>query len=188
MPAPLFSLLADALGPTFKGLQTLSSASLGWTQAAVRRHTMRQFVPTLLRQGLSGNTILGLFKESGLGIRRTEFLGIARESRSIVRTQSYAELLEAKDRLDVSKAREVEGWWDSEFSAKLRVEWTDAETGEYMMQWVTVDVEDGELLEDVYDRARDVMTVWYSETVGFEGEGIVDMQIGDILHHRGPGG
>jgi len=187
MPDPLTGILAKALGGSFRGLESLSAASLGWSASSVRRHVMRQFVPTLFRQGLSGNAILGLFKASGLGIRRTEFLGIARESRDIVRTQGYAGALEPGDAIDVSQARSVEGWWDSEYSAKLRIEWTDLGTGEYMSQWVTIDIEEGELVEDVYERAQDVMSVWYSDTVGPGGAQIVSMQVGDILQHRSPG-
>ena len=184
MPDGPFGVLSKALGLHMKSLTGLGGAALGWSEPAIRRHVMRHFVPGFLRAGKSGNQILGLFKEAGYGIRRKEFLRVARESREINRSQDAAAAVGAGERIDVSAARQVDKWGESEFAARLRVEWTDVETGEYRHSWLTIDVDEGEERESVFQRATDVMALWYHETVGERGEAILSMRLGDIIRHR----
>lgn len=184
MPDGLFSVLSQALGVSIPGLKTLAGPALGWSEAAIGRHVTRHFVPALLRKGYSGNQILGLFKDAGHGIRRQDFLQIARESREINASQAAARAVGPGDRINTAAARQIDKWGESEFAARLRVEWTDLETGEYRTSWLTIDVNEGELREDIFQRAADVMALWYHETVGERGEAIFSMQMGDIIRHK----
>lgn len=184
MPDGLFSVLSQALGVSIPGLKTLAGPALGWSEAAIGRHVTRHFVPALLRKGYSGNQILGLFKDAGHGIRRQDFLQIARESREINASQDAARAVGPGDRINTAAARQIDKWGESEFAARLRVEWTDVETGEYRSGWITIDIEEGERLVDVYERAGDMLGVWCEQTVGGKAEQVFSMELGDIIRHR----
>lgn len=171
-------LLLTEAGPGIAALTGLSPSKLLLRKTSV----IKQFLPKLLRLGVSGRGALAMFQQAGLGVGKASYWGkgrLFRAALSVADAQEYITGLPHDEAVDFTQAHDMHMLMEDDYAVRVWGEWQDPITGEWKGKWITVGIEEGETLNDIEDRLYDSLSIWYAEGEFIED---IDWTVADLIH------
>lgn len=137
-----------------------------WISPESKRELIRSYLPGLIDEGFSANGSLQLFQDVGLGIGRSDFLGIYREVLGIEEQQNRIRFVN----LDSVPSEGILGTYeypiDSEYRFIYRYQYTNATTGATEESFIGINRDTLDTVGTMESEAADAIRENYGDRVG----------------------
>lgn len=131
-----------------------------------KREIIRNYLPGLIDEGFSANASLSLFQDVGLGIGRSDFLGIYREVLGLEDQQNRVRYVRGDSVPSEGILGVYESPIDTEYRFIYKYSFTDPKTGDTVESYIGVNRNTLDTLENMEADAAEEIRERYADGIG----------------------